>query len=122
MISSGKKKPYRIGDNNPALSHLHTGTPDCPVGFNIELEPDIWKKLVKTALRTEIDGGGSNPRPLKQLLKETEERQQRWHDKSMFSGQGKSLWGQGHCEKDKATCESLGSEHIRRVIGMLNWD
>ena len=53
LEETGQKKPYRIGDNNPALQHLHTGTLDCPMGFNIEIEGKDWKKLVKTALKTE---------------------------------------------------------------------
>lgn len=123
LTQSGQKKPYRIGDNNPALSHLHTGTIDCPMGFNIELEPEVWKKLVKTALKTEMYGGGSNSTPLKLLLKETEERQQRWHNDPEFLGeQRRRLWGQEHCERDKSACESLGGEHIRRAIRMLDWE
>jgi hypothetical protein len=38
LEQSGEKKPYRIGDNSPELQHLHTGTLDCPMGFNIEIE------------------------------------------------------------------------------------
>ncbi|KAF2992941.1 hypothetical protein E8E13_000546 [Curvularia kusanoi] len=64
LRATGAKKPFRIGDLNPALQHLHTGTLDCPMGFNVELEPDVWVKLVKQALRTEMFGGGSNATPL----------------------------------------------------------
>lgn len=123
LLNTGAKKPYRIGDNNPALFHLHTGTPDCPMGFNIALEPDVWKKLVKTALKTEMYGGGSNPHSLEALLKETEERQQRWHnDKEFFGQERRRLWGQENCEKDKTSCESFAGEHIRRAMGNLNWE
>jgi hypothetical protein len=123
LSTNGLKKPYRIGDNNPALLHLHTGTLDCPMGFNIDLEPLVWKNLVKTALKTEVHGGGSNPRPLIELLRETEERQKRWHnDKGFLGEEGRKLWRKGNCEKDKNTCEALGQEHIKRAIGALNWD
>ncbi|KAF2631950.1 hypothetical protein BU25DRAFT_331276 [Macroventuria anomochaeta] len=123
LSTIGSKKPYRIGDNNPALSHLHTGTLDCPMGFNIELEPDVWKKLVKTALRTEMYGGGSNPAPLKQLLKEVEERQQRWYRAEEFLGEERRrIWGREHYEGDKGVCESLGGEQLRRAIGILDWE
>ncbi|CAG5156996.1 uncharacterized protein ALTATR162_LOCUS4789 [Alternaria atra] len=80
LEETGQKKPYRIGDNNPALQHLHTGTLECPMGFNIEIEGRDWKKLVKTALKTEVYGGGSNPRPLLDLVKESEARQETWHN------------------------------------------
>ena len=123
LVAAGARKPYRIGDNNPALAHLHTGTLDCPMGFNIELEPCVWKTLVKTALRTEVHGGGSNPRPLMLLLDEAEERQQRWHNDSGFWGEeGRRMWGKEQCERDKSVCESLGGEHIRRAIRTLEWE
>lgn len=123
LTHANEKKPYRIGDNNPALAHLHTGTLDCPMGFNISLEPDVWKHLVKTALRTEVDGGGSNPNPLMQLLKDAEARQQRWHGDEDFLGEERRrLWGEEQCDKDKMSCEALGAEHIRRAIGMLSWE
>ncbi|XPS75120.1 hypothetical protein M3J09_007230 [Ascochyta lentis] len=119
----GARKPYRIGDNDPALSHLHTGTLDCPMGFNVELEPGVWKSLVKTALRTEMDGGGSNPMPLMRLLRETEERQVRWHaEGGLLAEERRRMWGREDCERGRTTCEGLGSEHIRRAIGMLDWE
>lgn len=123
LSATGAKKPFRMGDNNPALAHLHTGTLDCPMGFNVELEPGVWKKLVKGALRTEMHGGGSNPMPLERLLEDVEERQQRWHsDKAFLGEERKRVWGGKHCEKDGSTYESLGGEHIRRAMGMLDWE
>jgi hypothetical protein len=116
---SGLKKPYRIGDNSPGLSHLHTGTIDCPMGFNIDIEPGVWKKLVKTALRTEIYGGGSNQRPLSLLLKEAEARQARWHsDREFMCEQRTRMFGAVH----KTACVALNSEHIRFSIQNLNWE
>ncbi|KAF1923942.1 uncharacterized protein M421DRAFT_73991 [Didymella exigua CBS 183.55] len=107
-------KPFRMGDGSPALAHLHTGAPDCPLGFDVALDPDVWRALVKTALRAEVDGGGSNPMPLAVLLEEAEERQGRWHRDERFLG------GEGRGE-DGGKCESLGAEHVRRAMGMLDW-
>lgn len=123
LASTGQRKPYRIGDNSPALAHMHTGTLDCPMGFNIELEPEVWKKLVKTALKTEMEGGGSNPVPLRGLLREVEERQRRWHtDREFLGDERRRVWGGEHCEREGEVCESLGGEHIRRAMGMLDWE
>ena len=120
---SGQKKPYRIGDMNPELQHLHTGTPECPMGFNIEMEPKDWKRLAKMALKTEIHGRGSNPRPLLQLLSDAEERQKRWHeDKEYQCAERRHLFGERHPVDSRKNCEALGAEHIRRVIGNLNWE
>jgi len=123
LEAAGQKKPYRIGDNNPALFHLHTGTPDCPMGFNIELEAKDWRRLVKTALRTEVYGGGSNPQPLLDLVKESEMRQERWHnDEHSWSEEMRQLHaGRVGCDHSKG-CEALGAQHIRRAIDNLKWD
>jgi hypothetical protein len=123
LESTGRKKPYRIGDNNPALFHLHTGTLDCPMGFNIELEAKDWRRIVKTALKTEVYGGGSNPRPLLDLVKESEGRQDRWHEnKLLWTDEMKRLHGREHeCGKTQG-CEALGARHTRRTIDNLRWD
>lgn len=125
LEAAGAKKPFRIGDNNPALGHLHTGTLDCPMGFNVDLDPETWRKLVKQALRTEVHGGGSNTTPLHGLLEESEARQQKWHENKDFLGEERRrLFGDGkHCEGDeKRACQTLGAEHIKMAIGRLNWD
>ncbi|RMZ69112.1 C6 finger domain [Pyrenophora seminiperda CCB06] len=120
---AGQKKPFRIGDNNPALFHLHTDTPSCPMGFNVELEPQDWRKLVKTALRTEVHGGGSNPRPLLDLVKESETRQEMWHkDRYAWTEEMQQLHrGRQDCDPSQG-CEALGAKHIRTTIENLNWD
>jgi hypothetical protein len=123
LEEAGQKKPYRIGDNNPALSHLHTGTPDCPMGFNIELEPKDWRRLVKTALKTEIYGNGSNARPLLDLVKESEMRQVKWHNdrRSWVDEMIQIHGGREECQ-DSEGCNALGAQHIRRAIDNLKWD
>jgi hypothetical protein len=123
LEATGQKKPYRVGDNNPALSHLHTGTLDCPMGFNIELEAKDWKRIVKTALKTEVYGGGSNARPLLDLVKESEERQEGWHNnRDSWNDEMKQLHaGKSECDAAKG-CEALGAHHIRRTIDNLKWD
>jgi hypothetical protein len=123
LVTSGGKKPYRIGDNNPHLAHLHTGTLDCPMGFNIDLEPDAWKSLVKMALKGEVQGGGSNPTPLKTLLEQAEARQRKWHsDTGFLREERRRMWGsQDECEGEHGECRSLGSGHIKRAMEALDW-
>ncbi|CAE7012541.1 hypothetical protein CFE70_002237 [Pyrenophora teres f. teres 0-1] len=123
LEATGEKKPYRFGDNNPALSHLHTGDSNCPMGFNIELEPKDWRKLVKNALKTEIYGGGSNPRPLLDLVKESEARQEMWHrDRHAWNEEVEQLRPERQDCDPSQTCEALGAEHIRKMIDRLKWD
>lgn len=123
LEQTNQKKSYRIGDNNPALFHLHTGNLDCPMGFNIDLEARDWKKLVKTALKTEVYGGGSNTRPLHDLLRESEVRQEKWHrDQSLWKEEMKHFPRQEtDCDTTKG-CEALGADHIRRAIDSLDWN
>lgn len=95
------------------------------MGFNVELDPETWRKLVKQALRTEVHGGGSNTTPLQGLLEESEARQQKWHENKDFLGEERRrLFGDGkHCEgNEKRACQTLGAEHIKMAIGRLNWD
>ncbi|KAL6708517.1 hypothetical protein ACN47E_002780 [Coniothyrium glycines] len=123
LDATGSKKPFRIGDNNPALSHLHTGTLDCPMGFNIELEGKDWSKIAKTALKTEVHGGGSNPRPLLDLLTQAEARQQRWHsDKQFWSDERKRLYPGLHECREEDKCQALGGDHIRQGVLHLKWE
>jgi hypothetical protein len=122
LEQSGEKKPYRIGDNTPELHHLHTGTLDCPMGFNIEIGAQDWKRLAKTALKTEVYGKGSNPRPLLQLIQEAEERGQRWHDnKHLHCKDREHLFGRDAIHRD-GKCTALGADQIRWMISNLRWD
>jgi hypothetical protein len=123
LEQTGQKKPYRIGDHSPELHHLHTGTLDCPMGFNIEIGPQDWKRLAKTALKTEVYGSGSNPRPLLQLVKEAEERQKRWHeDREYYCTERRHIFGDRNLEDPRKNCEALGANHLRRVINSLKWE
>ncbi|KAL6155747.1 hypothetical protein ACJBU6_05948 [Exserohilum turcicum] len=123
LEETGQKKPYRIGDTNPALLHLHTGTPDCPMGFNIELEAKDWKRLVKTALKTEVYGGGRNSQSLLDLVKKSELRQEKWHNDrhSWVEDMVQLHGGRGDCANSQG-CQALGAQHIRRTIDHLRWD
>lgn len=123
LEQTGEKKPYRIGDNSPATQHLHTGTLECPMGFNIEIEANDWKRLAKTALKTEIYGNGSNPRPLVLLLKEAKERQERWHlDISHCAEERNHMFGVHKSVAAHTPCEALGANHIERGLSSLNWE
>jgi hypothetical protein len=119
---TGEKKAFRMGDSNPQLQHLHTGTPDCPLGYSLELEAKDWKIFAKKALRTEVLGGGSNPRPLTVILDQFEQRQLRGHSDEAKKQEFVQLFGaQNVCRSDDAMC----IRHINQIRGMINnmqWD
>ena len=73
--------PFRMGDNSPALQHLHDGTPDCPVGFNIDLAPQEWRYLAKRAFRAEVKGASVHgDGSIVDIITQLETRQRKWHE------------------------------------------
>lgn len=122
LQQSGSKKPFRIGDNSRENRHLHTGTLDCPMGFDIELEPKDWRKLAKQALKTEVLGGGCNMAPLSALLDELEKRQLTWHaDETMQTPERTRMFGghEGPCRD--AVCLKM-VEQVRRMVVNMRWE
>jgi hypothetical protein len=120
----GEKKPYRIVDSNPLIQNLHTGTPDCPLGFNVQLDAKEWKGLAKKLLRTEIQGGGSNPAPLTALLDQFEERQHKWHsghDHSHDEERTRIFGERTSCQSGDATCLRLINQ-VRVMVANMQWE
>ncbi|KAH7114431.1 hypothetical protein B0J11DRAFT_445313 [Dendryphion nanum] len=119
---SGGKKPFRVGDNNPSLHHLHTGTLDCPMGFDLELEPQDWKKLAKKALKTEVMGGGHNATPFALLLDLFEERQNKWHKYHANNEERKRIFGVTNmCKPGDAMCVRMITA-VRKMVENMDWD
>lgn len=57
--------------------HLHTGTLDCPMGYNILLDGAEWSKMAREAVRDAVHGSESGS--LEKLLGELIQRQNEWH-------------------------------------------
>ncbi|KAF1975059.1 hypothetical protein BU23DRAFT_87051 [Bimuria novae-zelandiae CBS 107.79] len=124
LEQSGMKKPFRVGDNSPENMHLHTGSTDCPMGYDIDLDPRDWRKLAKQMLKTEVMGGGHNPTSLVRLLEEVEERQHKWHfDKSMHAEERTRLFGaENMCkEGEGAICLRMVGQ-LRNMVNQMKWD
>jgi hypothetical protein len=119
------KKAFRVGDNSPENRHLHTGTLDCPMGYDLNLDPQNWKQLAKQMLKTEVIGGGHNQTPLLGLVEELEKRQHRWHhDTSMHTEERTRLFGAENMCRNKgeqAMCLRMIG-HIRIMVEQMNWD
>ncbi|KAF2661380.1 hypothetical protein K491DRAFT_587528 [Lophiostoma macrostomum CBS 122681] len=122
LEASGEKKPFRVGDNSLANAHLHTGTFDCPMGFDVNLEPREFRKLAKKALKTEVLGGGGNPVPFSSLLDQFEKRQNEWHHGDAHLEEGKKVFGEnGTCKPGDAHCVRL-VQTVRRIVDNMNWE
>lgn len=121
------KKLFRVSENNPANTHLHTGDNNCPMGFEIELEGKDWRRLAKKAVRTEVLGGGTNPLPLKLMLDLFEQRQRRWH---VDHARIPELDARVRMFGEQNVCASNGSDAtclrmvaaVRSMIEHMRWD
>ncbi|KAL9035041.1 MAG: hypothetical protein Q9214_006772 [Letrouitia sp. 1 TL-2023] len=70
---------YRVGDRSPENLSLHTGTEDCPMGFNIELDAEDWATMARKVIKQEVHGTSENSKSLSQVVDELGQRQQFWH-------------------------------------------
>ena len=76
---SGESMTFRMGEQNPAHKHLHTGTVDCPLGFNIELSAAEWCMTARKVVRQQVHGVKPGDESLNSLIDELEQRQHAWH-------------------------------------------
>ena len=82
--SNGRPKMYRIGDASLENAHLHTGGPDCPMGIEVELGADDWRRMARKIIRRDILGredGSAEPGGMMGLIQDIEKRQHKWHAK-----------------------------------------
>jgi hypothetical protein len=122
LEANGEKKPFRVGDNSIANAHLHTGTFDCPMGFDVNLDPMEYKRLAKKALRTEVLGGGGNPVPFSSLLDQFERRQNGWHSSNTNLEERIKMFGeQNTCRPGDAQCVRM-IQTVRNMVEKLNWE
>lgn len=78
--STGETIPFRMGENRPEYAHLHTGTFDCPMGFEVNLSPSEWQKLARKAIRADVLGPAPNGRQsISDIVDLFEQRQHQWH-------------------------------------------
>ncbi len=77
---SGKAIPFRMGENRPEYAHLHTGTFDCPMGFDVDISPSEWRKLARKAIKADVLGPAPNGRQsISDIVDLFEQRQHQWH-------------------------------------------
>ena len=73
----------RIGERiSTETMHLHIGTPDCPMGFNLELSGAEWSKVARKAIKQAVVGSDLSTREsFTGVIEEMEQRQHSWHAK-----------------------------------------
>ncbi|KAI4241969.1 MAG: hypothetical protein LQ352_007338 [Teloschistes flavicans] len=77
--AQGCAMTFRVGDLSQSASHLHTGTPDCPMGFNIELDSEEWSAMARKVVKQDVYGNAQNVDCLLGVVEELEQRQHIWH-------------------------------------------
>ena len=74
------KITFRVGEHSLPWDSRHTGTPDCPMGINIDLSGAEWQMLARKAVRQEVLGSSNGTNSLMALIDAMRERQQSLHE------------------------------------------
>ena len=72
---------FRFGEQSWSLDSRHTGTPDCPMGINIDLSGAEWQRLARKAIRQGVVGSSNSADSLMALISAMKERQQTLHQR-----------------------------------------
>lgn len=121
QAARGCRITYRVGDLSPAASHLHTGTIDCPMGFNVELDSAEWAAIARKVLKQDIFGQAENSDCLNGVVDELEQRQHFWHLLQPFSEHGSNgscHYQQPHDSGNNGLCLQLIAQ-IRKAMEVL---
>jgi len=122
MERMGQKKAFRVGDNDPSVQHLHTWTPDCPLGFNIELDAKDWKQLAKKAIKGEVLGGGTATAAFMDLVHQFERRQNRWHADEKHLEERVQFFGERNvCQTGDEACLRMINQ-VKVMVNNLPWE
>ncbi|KAI9827485.1 MAG: hypothetical protein M1832_004835 [Thelocarpon impressellum] len=57
--ATGKKKTMRMGEQSAETTSMHTGMPDCPMGFEIEMYAPEWRRLTRRVVLKDVTGSDS---------------------------------------------------------------
>ncbi|KAL8707748.1 MAG: hypothetical protein Q9220_007268 [cf. Caloplaca sp. 1 TL-2023] len=79
QAAEGKMITYRVGDASLSSLHLHTGSFDCPMGFNVDLTAEEWVIMAKKVLKQDLYGASQSIDCLVGVVEELEQRQHIWH-------------------------------------------
>jgi hypothetical protein len=116
---TGEMKKFRMGDNAPERMHMHTGTIDCPMGFDIELDGDEWRKLARKVVKADLEGSQSGSAGILGLADMLAERQIRWHSKPVMEQNRSCYMNEARERKDgDFSCLKMVDMVKRQVEGL----
>ncbi|KAL1646893.1 hypothetical protein SLS58_003028 [Diplodia intermedia] len=123
--AAGTSKPFMVADAS-APHYMHTGTPDCPVKFGMELSGAEWRELARKVVKRQVvgsNGGGGATEAEREQVTGAEDtiygmlaafvrRQNRWHDDPDMIEVRRKAMGDGGASVEKM--EELG--HMRLCV------
>jgi hypothetical protein len=112
----GEIKKMRVGDMNPLT--VHTGTPDCPGGFEIQMTPNEWRDMARKVVRTDVLCSDSG---LMSLVREMETRSKARHVHGNVTTSGPFAGIKTCKEYDRPFCQKI-VDNVRAVINSLGLD
>lgn len=119
-VLTGETKRFRVGDMTAIHSRLHTGTPDCPGSFTLELKPAEWVAMAKKVVRAEICERSSDGCPnFFSLTHDIEQRQNGWHSSDPVGDAPESC--QSRPITENPPCLALCRE-AQRLVGLMKFE
>ncbi|KAL8671334.1 MAG: hypothetical protein Q9168_004171 [Polycauliona sp. 1 TL-2023] len=112
--AEGRSTTYRVGEMNLAGAHLHTGTLDCPMGFNLELDAEEWSVMAKKVLKQDIYGNSQNVDCLVGAIEELEQRHQTWQVMELPFSDTQAAVRHRHAHAQDLFVQFI--QHIRAVV------
>ena len=103
--AEGRPINVRMGEKSMDQLHLHTGTADCPMAFDLQLSANEWRAMSRKVVRRKVIGDADSDDSLLRLVEELENRQRAWHANPVLPEFKHSLSCMEH------TCPSSG-EHL----------
>lgn len=118
LSAEGAKKKFRMGDMSEGTAAMHTGTPDCPMAFEVDLSANEWRIMARKVVISNLrgsDGKGG----LMGLLNSMEERQRERHRSQPRHDHGNDvackLMSQATPPDGDYTCLRI-MDHARKII------
>jgi len=116
---------FRMGADHPHEPidwSKHTGTPDCPMGFNITLKREEWRMLARTAVRKEVLGDEDEDQSVRSILAELYDRQVGWHEHNPVGDNHPMVDVYAKMRKDdqeSACAPSIFIDNLRKMLDRL---
>ncbi|MCJ1407049.1 hypothetical protein MMC19_001119 [Ptychographa xylographoides] len=135
--ATGARKRFRLGElGNTELEASHTGTHDCPVGLEVEMEAPEWRAMLRGVVKRDLvgtkrsvptdgnqpgkDGGAEyQDEGLVGLVKEMEARQRVLHDHNAMLAVGLG-YKATRCNDGKGPLCMQMVELTRRAVDMVD--